>query len=395
MTDNNNDKPDYRELYKKLLNDPNFENLETELQKPNIFNILGIGRAEIRHSNFLAWLFDPNESHGLGNRFLIRVLRDLAIMKNELDIFKINELNFSDVEVEREVYYSNKDKKHFIDILIIFRNENDKLVVCIENKIDTTDSDEQLTNYRKYIEGTFKKDDGYKNVFVYLTPNGINPNNADEIEKWNNYSYAERDGTSGIIKHLANMKNSITDSAIKTYISDYLSILKYEIMENKNSNIETMANSIFDKHRPIFEFVFKNKSNELYKLDWEKNYPSVIEYAEKFKKRMKKFDDEIDDELGYTTVYISVKRNKQICYMFNPYKGKSGGSMAFNFEKKEKPDLFNSIEYLLTENKSGKFNEKGKYFTINKVYELIDEKQLNMLEEMHKLRFPQIDSPKQ
>ena len=32
----------------------------------NVFEVLGVSRLEIRHSNMLAWLMDPLESHGLG-----------------------------------------------------------------------------------------------------------------------------------------------------------------------------------------------------------------------------------------------------------------------------------------------------------------------------------------
>lgn len=32
----------------------------------NLFDVLKISGTEIRHSNVLAWLLDPNENHGLG-----------------------------------------------------------------------------------------------------------------------------------------------------------------------------------------------------------------------------------------------------------------------------------------------------------------------------------------
>ena len=38
--------------------------LESHIGRFNIFDALRIERMEIRHSNFLAWLLDPNESHG-------------------------------------------------------------------------------------------------------------------------------------------------------------------------------------------------------------------------------------------------------------------------------------------------------------------------------------------
>ena len=36
----------------------------------NLFDVLKISRTEIRHSNMLGWLLNPNENHGMGDAFL-------------------------------------------------------------------------------------------------------------------------------------------------------------------------------------------------------------------------------------------------------------------------------------------------------------------------------------
>lgn len=46
------------------------ESLSKWTNELNIFDVLKISRAEIRHSNMLGWLMDPNENHGLGDSFL-------------------------------------------------------------------------------------------------------------------------------------------------------------------------------------------------------------------------------------------------------------------------------------------------------------------------------------
>jgi len=377
--ENKHDLDDLKQQYKKLLEDPDFEKLEIELRKPNIFSILGIGRMEIRHSNFLAWLLDPNGSHGLGYQFLIRVLRDLSTKDNELDILDISNLNFSDVEVNREVPISLKDKNKdgSIDILIIFRD--DKLVLCIENKIDTTDTDGQLTKYGKYVKETFEK---YKNILVYLTPNGANPNDTGET-KWNNYSYKD-----GIIKHLGSIQNSITDSTIKTYISDYLTTLKSEIMSTNDSATD-LADKIFKANPEIFKFVFENKSNELYKLDWEK-YHWVIKYAEKLVELLQKDDNNIESDLEFTKAYISIRRNNQICYTFSSREREPNCSMDFNFDPTKENEGENnriSIDKLLSSiNKDKCYKPKNKLFSINEINHLI-EKHSEILQAIHKIRF--------
>ena len=48
-----------------VLNNHDLEHLESILSNFNIFETLNIVNNEIRHSNVLAWLLDPNENHGI------------------------------------------------------------------------------------------------------------------------------------------------------------------------------------------------------------------------------------------------------------------------------------------------------------------------------------------
>lgn len=134
-----------KEKLTKLLNDPDFERLELDIRKPNIFSILDISKTEIRHSNFLAWILDPNENHGLKNLILVRLLRDIFSDDKVSDYtqFDIEFLNFNNVEIRREW-------KH-IDILVLI----DKVVLAIENKISSTDHTNQLERYEKIIKKEF------------------------------------------------------------------------------------------------------------------------------------------------------------------------------------------------------------------------------------------------
>ena len=118
----------YKELkhsYDYLLKDEDFDKLDLGLKNPNIFQILSISKNEIRHSNFLSWLLDPNQSHKLGDIFLKRFLREVFSSEkfDNIDQADVEGLNFSDVEVLRE--WKN------IDILIKLSD----IVVCIENKV--------------------------------------------------------------------------------------------------------------------------------------------------------------------------------------------------------------------------------------------------------------------
>ena len=134
------------ELYSNLLDDVDFDRLDLGLKKPNIFSILKISRNEIRHSNFLSWLLNPKESHGLGDIFLKRFLREVFSSDKFEGISQVDVegLDFTRVDVLRE--WNN------IDILI----STTELVVCVENKIFSKDHSNQLLRNRKIIEERFQ-----------------------------------------------------------------------------------------------------------------------------------------------------------------------------------------------------------------------------------------------
>jgi hypothetical protein len=90
--------------YDKLLKDDDFDKLDLGIKNPNIFQILRITKKEIRHSNFLSWLLDPNQSHKLGDIFLKRFLREVFSSDKfeEIDQVDVEGMNLSEFTIERE-----------------------------------------------------------------------------------------------------------------------------------------------------------------------------------------------------------------------------------------------------------------------------------------------------
>ena len=201
-----------KELYSNLLNDVDFDKLDLGLKNPNIFSILRISKNEIRHSNFLCWLLDPNQSHGLGDIFLKRFLREVFSSDRfeQVSQVDVEGLNLSDAEILREWNH--------IDILIV----TDEVVVCVENKVMTKDHSNQLERYRKTIESNYPK---RKNTFVYLNPEG--EESSEEVDNYYPLSY------DFIIETLSRIIEVYKDSMkgqVAQYIKDYIDILKQDIM---------------------------------------------------------------------------------------------------------------------------------------------------------------------
>ena len=137
---------DLRELERFIVNNPDLERLEALLDRFNIFEAVGMERQEIRHSKFLAFLLDPNESHGLGDAFVKRLLQravmDSPSVSAPVTPIELSLWDLGQMEVRREWQH--------IDIFLL--DEREKLAVIIENKIGTGEHSDQLDRYQPWID---------------------------------------------------------------------------------------------------------------------------------------------------------------------------------------------------------------------------------------------------
>jgi len=145
-------------LYAKAVNKLKQEGLWGKT-KFYLFDALGMTNKEEIHTNLLFWLLNPNESHGLDDKFLKKLIKKI-----------------SDHEIDNIIIESIKKEKNFgkggrIDIEIIGYN----WILAIENKIKSHEKNNQTNKYEKYYQDiiTKSKDISKNNLFLlYLTPNG-------------------------------------------------------------------------------------------------------------------------------------------------------------------------------------------------------------------------------
>jgi len=74
------DQDDRKSLEALIVDDDDLGKLEAMIAEFNIFEAIGAVRSELRHSDALAFLLDPSESHGLGDAFLRRFLQKVLAM---------------------------------------------------------------------------------------------------------------------------------------------------------------------------------------------------------------------------------------------------------------------------------------------------------------------------
>ena len=224
-----------------------FDLIKESFDEFNIFNVLGVQRREIRHSNFLGWLFDPNESHNLGDVFLIELLKvvsDAGSLSSE-KLEQLLESDLSDTIVHRE-------SENNIDILIINRELD--FVICIENKIDHHFTEGQLKKYYKYVKKTYPY---IKHpCYVTLTPQNSNKHRIEKKgKKYNNVSYLD------IISILSNNEEAIKSakSTVKESINQYKKMVMKEI--TKTSEEILLAQKIYKEFKEEINFIIRNQEN--------------------------------------------------------------------------------------------------------------------------------------
>lgn len=130
---------------KRLLDDSRFLDYhERSLKREdfNPFNVLRYADYEVRHSNVLAWLLQPAESHGIGGAFLKWFLEQHNEKAGSRAGSIRDALEANDVRIERELDY--------VDVSVFL---DQKHLIAIENKTVGAESQhfEQVRAYEKKL----------------------------------------------------------------------------------------------------------------------------------------------------------------------------------------------------------------------------------------------------
>ena len=205
----------------------------------NLFDILKISRTEIRHSNMLGWLLNPNENHGLGDALLKSILQDVVRAdSSRYDVFETLLMDLYSFSVYRE--WKN------IDLLLISSTE--RCAIAIENKIGSHEHDNQLARYRKTLESDYPQ---YRKIYLYLTPDGEEPSDA---ENWSTLTYEN------VMEFLSELRNSIEMTPdVALVIDNYLDVLRRDIVEDQK--LVEVCNKIYAKHKKALDLIFEHKTD--------------------------------------------------------------------------------------------------------------------------------------
>ena len=206
----------------------------------NLFDVLKISKTEIRHSNMLGWLLNPNENHGMGDAFLKAVVQEMVVNDTDgrYDIFQTLLLDFYSFTVYRE--WKN------IDIFLI--SDQDKFLIAIENKIGAHEHGDQLNRYRTILEADYPE---YRKMLILLTPDGDDPS---DVKNWDVLTY------SSIAKILGKQKDELElQPDVELMIRNYLDVIRRDIVADQK--LIEVCNKIYARHKKALDLIFEHRTD--------------------------------------------------------------------------------------------------------------------------------------
>lgn len=213
--------------------------LEERIGKFNIFDALRIERVEIRHSNFLACLLDPAESHGQGPLFLRAVLMD--ILRQSPPALR----PFSPIELDGAELRGVRILREHRNIDILIECKEPPFVIAVENKVYSGEHSGQLQKYKQVVAEEFKD---VKSQFVYLTREGDEPTD----DQWTVYSYRDIHDT---LQRVRRMNAASIGDDVLTFLDHYLNLIGSRFMDD--ARIDELCQRIFKNHRQALELIWE------------------------------------------------------------------------------------------------------------------------------------------
>jgi len=228
-----------------LLQSDDLLRIEDQLGSVNIFELVGMRNQEIKHSNFLKELLDPNSSLNIGDAILKRFIRKTLKKVSKEDL--LNNLDPIDFELTDTsnivVYREYRD----IDLLIVNTAKSNPYCIAIENKTGSQESPHQLQKYRKILKEDYPN---YKKLHIFLTPDGRKPKG--------DHNWIPTDFTQ-IVSGINYIIDSFSLSdEVNILLSHYKSLLE-KFVTNDLGELEELANKIYLKHRRALDFIFDKR----------------------------------------------------------------------------------------------------------------------------------------
>ena len=219
------------------------------------FEAVGMVRQEIRHSNFLAYILDPNKPHGFDDAILEDFLYLLSLQGDAR--FDASRLDFYFADLSKATV---RREWRNIDLLIevppgSMSGTQHGIVIAIELKVDARESKDQLPRYKEVIQKEFPQN--YRHAFVFLTARSelaSGENSEDWLEL----------GLEQVAERLEALSERFKPEPGAGTLLAYTRMLRRHILENPE--IDALAKKIWARHSTALEILYNHRPDFISEL---------------------------------------------------------------------------------------------------------------------------------
>lgn len=234
------------ELEGLFVNNERLQQIQAYINRFNPIRVMRMEGMEIRHSAVLAWLMDPQETHGFGDHFLKSFLAE-ALRGNSgrhPSALEVAQADLRDADIRRE--WNN------IDILVV--SPHNCWAFVVENKFHSVQHGGQLKKYRDRIDELIGV--SHNNSQAKLQIRGVFLTLSDEIPEDSSYVTIRYTTVCTFLQRFLKQEAYQISTEVRTFLNHYIEILEVATgMSKELLEMQKLARQLYREHRKVLEFV--------------------------------------------------------------------------------------------------------------------------------------------
>lgn len=282
---------------------------EQLFNKDTLLGITKTDKYEESHSLIIRYILDPRERHGLGTKPLELFLRLLVIknLENKTVRKYANDLLLKSNTFNVLISVPEKtDKKSRYDIYIEFEINNTKSTIIIENKVLSTENENQTKKYSEYAK------DYQDPILVYLS-------NNDKCESPDFICITYQDLLEYVIEPLYYY---VENETTKQLLKDYMRIISH--IDTKEGSVtlamsneeKSLLRKIYNENQELFERMVEALTGDELTKEEKETYKKAIEISKNHRAKWSYKGKTMNSkELVLTIVREQLQNGKNIEYL--------------------------------------------------------------------------------
>jgi hypothetical protein len=239
---------DERALERLFLDNTAFEELAAALDYFCPFDAVGMDRQEIRHGFFLRYILDPHRPHGFEAECLRGFMWAAAAALRDAGDTGINPLDVHLMDLDSAIV-----EREFSSIDLLIQVPAEKVVVAVELKIDANEHSGQLGRYRKIVAKEFANEEGWRQIFLFVTKRGEDPSKEDGAG-WFALPLEN------VVEMLERVVARETGNPVaRMMLNAYVGMLRRRHLTDPR--LDDLARGLWREHREVLEFLMSRRPN--------------------------------------------------------------------------------------------------------------------------------------